>query len=39
MKKIIIALAFLALPGLTLASGGEGYPLAKATTAWPATSA
>ena len=30
MKKIIIALAFLALPGLSLASGGEGYPLEKA---------
>ncbi len=30
MKKIIIALAFLALPGLSLAAGGEGYPLEKA---------
>ncbi len=30
MKKIIIALAFLALPGLSLASGGEGFPLEKA---------
>ena len=30
MKKIIIALALLALPGLTLASGEGGYPLAKA---------
>ncbi|MBE2294481.1 MAG: cytochrome c1 [Phycisphaerales bacterium] len=27
MKKIILALAFLALPTLSLASGGEGYPL------------
>ena len=30
MKKIIIALTFLALPGLNLAAGGEGYPLEKA---------
>lgn len=30
MKKIIIALLFLALPGLSLATGGEGYPLEKA---------
>ena len=30
MKKIIFALAFLALPALTAASGGEGYPLIKA---------
>lgn len=30
MKKIIVALMFLALPGLSLAAGGEGYPLAKA---------
>lgn len=30
MKKILIAFALLALPGLTLASGGEGYPLEKA---------
>ena len=30
MKKIIIALAFLALPGLSLAAGGAGYPLEKA---------
>lgn len=30
MKKIIIALAFLALPGLCLAAGGGGYPLEKA---------
>ena len=29
MKKIIIALALLALPGLSLAAGG-GYPLEKA---------
>ena len=27
MKKILIALVLLALPGLSLASGGEGYPL------------
>ena len=27
MKKIIVALMFLALPGLSLAAGGEGYPL------------
>jgi ubiquinol-cytochrome c reductase cytochrome c1 subunit len=27
MKKIIIALALLALPSLSLAAGGEGYPL------------
>lgn len=27
MKRILIALAFLILPGLTLAAGGEGYPL------------
>ncbi len=30
MKKILIAFALLALPGLTLASGGEGFPLEKA---------
>ncbi|KAB2928608.1 MAG: cytochrome c1 [Candidatus Contendobacter sp.] len=30
MKKTIIALALLALPGLSLAAGGEGYPLEKA---------
>jgi ubiquinol-cytochrome c reductase cytochrome c1 subunit len=30
MKKIIVALAFLALPGLTFAAGGSGYPLQKA---------
>lgn len=30
MKKIVIALAFLALPGLSFAAGGEGYPLQKA---------
>jgi ubiquinol-cytochrome c reductase cytochrome c1 subunit len=30
MKKILIALVFLALPGLSLAAGGEGYPLEKA---------
>ncbi len=30
MKKILIALVWLALPGLTFASGGEGYPLEKA---------
>lgn len=27
MKKIIVALAFLALPALTLGAGGGGYPL------------
>ncbi|MDG4549174.1 MAG: cytochrome c1 [Candidatus Contendobacter sp.] len=27
MKKIIVALAFMALPGLTAASGGEGFHL------------
>lgn len=27
MKKIIVALTFLALPALGVASGGEGYPL------------
>jgi ubiquinol-cytochrome c reductase cytochrome c1 subunit len=27
MKKIIVALAFLALPASSMASGGEGYPL------------
>lgn len=27
MKKIIVALAFLALPALGIAAGGEGYPL------------
>ncbi|MDS4030529.1 MAG: cytochrome c1 [Candidatus Contendobacter sp.] len=30
MKKIIVALVFMALPGLTVASGGEGFPLEKA---------
>ncbi|MFZ1641514.1 MAG: cytochrome c1 [Candidatus Contendobacter sp.] len=30
MKKTLIALALLALPGLSLAAGGEGYPLEKA---------
>lgn len=30
MKKIIVALTFLVLPTLSLASGGEGYPLEKA---------
>ena len=30
MKKALIALAFLALPGLILASDDEGYPLKKA---------
>ena len=30
MKKIIVALMFLVLPALSLASGGEGYPLQKA---------
>lgn len=30
MKKTIVALAFLALPGLSLASGEEGHPLQKA---------
>ena len=30
MKKIIVALMFLALPGLSLAAGGGGYPLEKA---------
>ena len=30
MKKIIVALVFMALPGLTAASGGEGFPLEKA---------
>jgi ubiquinol-cytochrome c reductase cytochrome c1 subunit len=27
MKKIIVALAFLALPALGVAAGGAGYPL------------
>ena len=27
MKKIMLALAFLALPALSVAAGGEGYPL------------
>jgi ubiquinol-cytochrome c reductase cytochrome c1 subunit len=30
MKKIIVALVFMALPGLTVASGGEGFHLEKA---------
>ncbi|HAO32080.1 MAG TPA: cytochrome c1 [Candidatus Competibacter sp.] len=30
MKKIIVAIALLALPALSLAAGGEGYPLEKA---------
>ncbi len=30
MKKIIVALAFLALPGLTFAAGDGGFPLMKA---------
>ncbi len=30
MKKTLIALALLALPGLSLAAGGEGFPLEKA---------
>jgi len=30
MKKIIVALTFLVLPTLSLASGGEGYPLERA---------
>ncbi len=30
MKKIIVAIALLALPALSLAAGGEGYPLERA---------